>query len=39
MFLIRSPVEIPHIPIVLSLDPEAKISPFGENAILFTQDE
>ena len=29
--LIRSPLDTLHTPIVLSLDPDAKYSPFGEN--------
>ena len=28
-----------HIPIVLSQDPDAKYSPFDENATLFTEEE
>ena len=31
---IRSPLDTLHTPIVLSLDPEAKYSPFGENTML-----
>ena len=32
---IRSPFDTFHIPIVLSLDPDAKYSPFGEYITLF----
>ena len=34
--LIRSPLDILHTPIVLSKDPDAKYSPFGENTKLKT---
>ena len=34
--LIRSPLDTLHTPIVLSLDPDAKYSPFGENTTLKT---
>ena len=37
--LICSPLDTLHTPIVLSLDPDAKYSPFGENATLKTHDE
>ena len=37
--LIRSPLDTLHTPIVLSLDPEAKYSPFGENTTLLPQLE
>ena len=37
--LIRSPLDTLHTPIVLSLDPNAKYSPFGENTMLQTQRE
>ena len=36
---IRSPLDTLHTPIVLSLDPEAKYSPFGENTTLQIEDE
>ena len=36
---IRSPLDILHTPIVLSLDPDAKYSPFGENTTLMTNYE
>ena len=36
---IRSPLDILHTPIVLSKDPDAKYSPFGENTTLLTTDE
>ena len=36
--LIRSPLETLHIPISIK-DPEAKYSPFGENAKLKTESE
>ena len=32
----RSPLDTPHTPIVLSEDPDAKYSPFGENTTLQT---
>ena len=32
--LIRSPLDTLHTPIVLSIDPDAKYSPFGENTTL-----
>ena len=32
--LIHSPLDILHTPIVLSADPDAKYSPFGENTML-----
>ena len=35
----RSPLDNIHTPIVLSLDPDAKYSPFGENTTLRTQSE
>ena len=35
---IRSPLDILHTPIVLSADPDAKYSPFGENITLKTDD-
>ena len=38
-FLIRSPFDTLHTPIVLSQDPDAKYSPFGENTMLQTNDE
>ena len=34
--LIRSPLDTLHTPIVLSLDPDAKYFPFGENTTLLT---
>ena len=34
---IRSPLDTLHTPIVLSLDPDAKYSPFGENTTLKTK--
>ena len=37
--LIRSPLDTLHTPIVLSPDPDAKYSPFGENTTLKTQLE
>ena len=37
--LIRSPLDILHTPIVQSLDPDAKYSPFGENTTLLTDCE
>ena len=37
--LIRSPLDTLHTPIVLSRDPDAKYSPFGENTTLLTQSE
>ena len=37
--LIRSPLDTLHTPIVLSADPDAKYSPFGENTTLVTQSE
>ena len=37
--LIRSPLDTLHTPIVLSEDPEAKYSPFGENTTLVTKDK
>ena len=37
--LIRSLLHTLHTPIVLSLDPDAKYSPFGENTTLLTADE
>ena len=37
--LIRSPLDTLHIPIVLSPDPDAKYSPFGENTTLFMYNE
>ena len=37
--LIRSPLDTLHTPIVLSADPDAKYSPFGENTTLKTQLE
>ena len=37
--LIRSPLDTLHTPIVLSIDPDAKYSPFGENTTLKTQPE
>ena len=37
--LIRSPLDTLHTPIVLSADPDAKYSPFGENTTLKTNDE
>ena len=37
--LIRSPLDTLHTPIVLSPDPDAKYSPFGENTTLVTIDE
>ena len=36
---IRSPLDTLHTPIVLSQDPDAKYSPFGENTTLQTGDE
>ena len=36
---IRSPLDTLHTPIVLSLDPDAKYSPFGENTKLKTYHE
>ena len=36
---IRSPLDTLHTPIVLSLNPDAKYSPFGENTTLTTDDE
>ena len=36
---IRSPLDTLHTPIVLSLDPDAKYSPFGENTTLLTAHE
>ena len=33
----RSPLDTLHTPIVLSLDPDAKYSPFGENTTLKTR--
>ena len=38
-FFIRSPPDTLHTLIVLSSDPEAKYSPFGENTTLLTEDE
>ena len=35
----RSPLDTLHNPIVLSSDPDAKYSPFGENTTLETQPE
>ena len=37
--LIRSPLDTLHTPIVLSSNPDAKYSPFGENTTLQTEDE
>ena len=37
--LIRSPLDTLHTPIVLSRDPDAKYSPFGENTTLVTTNE
>ena len=37
--LIRSPLDTLHTPIVLSTDPDAKYSPFGENTTLYTDYE
>ena len=37
--LIRSPLDTLHTPIVLSIDPDAKYSPFGENTTLKTIPE
>ena len=37
--LIRSPLDTLHTPIVLSLDPDAKYSPFGENTTLKMKSE
>ena len=37
--LILSPLETLHILIVLSIDPDAKYSPLGENATLNTPEE
>ena len=37
--LIRSPLDTLHTPIVLSSDPDAKYSPFGENTTLLTHYE
>ena len=34
-----SPLDILHTPIVLSEDPDAKYSPFGENTTLFMKEE
>ena len=36
---IRSPLDALHTPIVLSADPDAKYSPFGENTTLKTYQE
>ena len=35
----RSPLDTLHTPIVLSLDPDAKYSPLGENTTLQTSEE
>ena len=35
----RSPLDTLQTPIVLSPDPDAKYSPFGENATLYIEDE
>ena len=35
----RSPLDTLHTPIVLSLDPEAKYSPLGENTTLQTLEK
>ena len=35
----HSPLDTLHTPIVLSLDPDAKYSPFGENTTLQTPSE
>ena len=35
----RPPLDTFHTPIVLSEDPDAKYSPFGENATLLTTKE
>ena len=35
----RSPLDTLHTPIVLSSDPDAKYSPFGENTTLKTEPE
>ena len=35
--LIRYPLDTLHTPIVLSSDPDAKYSPFGENNTLLTE--
>ena len=37
--LVCSPLDTLHTPIVQSSDPEAKYSPFGENATIFTDEE
>ena len=37
--LIRSPLDTLHTPIVLSPDPDAKYSPFGENTTLEFDNE
>ena len=37
--LISSPLDTLHTPIVLSADPDAKYSPFGENTTLKTPSE
>ena len=34
-----SPLDTLHTPIVLSLDPDAKYSPFGENTTLHIEEE
>ena len=39
MILMRSPLDSLHKPIVLSEDPEAKYSPFGENTTLSIKDK
>ena len=39
MVFMRSPLDKFHIPIVLSLDPDAKYSPFGENTTKTTGSE
>ena len=36
---IRFPLDTFHIPIVVSPDPDAKYSPYGENTMLRTQSE
>ena len=36
---IHSPLDTLHTPIVLSQDPDAKYSPFGENTTLVTENE
>ena len=37
--LMRSPFETLHKQIVVSLDPDTKYSPLGENTMLFTKEE